>query len=233
MYAILMQGAWFCRLAPDFRAALLADARMVRLTANAPIFWRGDAADGLYAVLEGAVEIGAVDSAGRAAILTHVQAGTWFGEIAILDGMPRTHDAHAARATVLLHIPRAPLLALLDREPAWWRALAWLATEKLRLSFQLAEANALLDAPQQVAARLLLIAGGHAGTGMPQSTLRLSQEQLATMVALSRQTVNRILNRFEAMGAVALRTGAIEIRDPLRLQSFCQGGAQSLLDPPV
>jgi CRP-like cAMP-binding protein len=211
--AILAEGAWFRRVSPSFRAALLADGQVMRLAAGAPIFWRGDRADGLYAVLEGAVEIGAVDIGGQAATLTHVQPGMWFGEIALVDGMARTHDAIAVRASTVLRIPREPLLAGLDQHPARWRELAWLTTEKLRLIFQVDEAASLLTATQQVAARLLLMMDGYGGTGARQSTLWLSQEQLAAMLSLSRQTVNRILKHLESNGMIALKHAQIDILD--------------------
>jgi CRP-like cAMP-binding protein len=211
--ASIAAGAWFGRLSAPFRAALLADARMLHLAEGAPIFWRGDAADGLYAVVEGAVAIGAVDADGHAAMLTHIQPGMWFGEIALLDGRPRTHDAQAARESRLLHVPVAPLRARLDRDPAWWRELAWLTTEKLRLAFQVTEAAALMSAPQRVAARLTMMADGYGGTGARQPTLWLSQEQLAAMLSLSRQTINRILKRFEAAGLIALGQARIEVID--------------------
>jgi CRP-like cAMP-binding protein len=222
MLAILAEGAWFNRLSPSFRAALLADGREMRFAAGAPVFWRGDTADGLYAVLDGAVEIGGVDAAGHAATLIHVQPGMWFGEIALIDGMARTHDAIAVRETMLLCVPRGPLFAGLDQRPGHWRELAWLTTEKLRLSFRAAEAASLLSAPQQVATRLMMMVDGYGGTGARHTTLRISQEQLAAMLSLSRQTVNRILKALEQNGVIAVSHSRIDIVNLSSLRKICE-----------
>lgn len=209
----LTQGAWFGQLSEPFRAHLLTKGRRRRLGAGEVLFARGDAPDGLYGLVDGRMEIGAVDAEGRAAVLAVVEPGTWFGEIAVFDGRPRTHDATALERSQLLHLPQAALLEFLRDTPACWRELALLLTEKLRLTFMVAEDWALLPAPRRLAARLLMIAEGYGGAGRRQTEIRLSQEQLAAMLALSRQTANQLLKRLEARGIVALRPGRLTILD--------------------
>ena len=128
------------------------------------------------------------------------------------DGQPRTHDAFAEGQATLLHLPQAPLLALLERQPSHWRELALLMSQKLRLAFIALEEMSLLPAAPRLARRLLMMAEGYGETG-PRRVLHLAQEQLALMLGLSRQTTNQILKELEARGALRLTYGEIEITD--------------------
>lgn len=208
----LLVGHWFSRLPAALQDELLGQACLRQLAAGQRLFSRGDRPCGLYAVLQGAIRIGAVDREGREALLTLVEPPHWFGEISLFDGQPRTHDAFAEGATQLLQIPQGALLELLDRQPRYWREFALLMSQKLRLAFIALEAMSLLPAAPRLARRLLLIAEGYGETG-PRRVIQLAQEQLALMLALSRQTTNQILKDLEARGALRLTYGEIEILD--------------------
>jgi CRP/FNR family cyclic AMP-dependent transcriptional regulator len=90
-------------------------------------------------------------------------------------------------------------------------------TQKLRLAFDAIEEAALLPAAQRIARRLLLMAGGYGEPGVLRRVLKVPQEDLAMMLALSRQTINQILKQFEAQGALQLRYAEIEIVDAKKL----------------
>ena len=76
---------------------------------------------------------------------------TWFGEIALFDGQPRTHDAIALDDALLLHVPQAALLAILDATPQYWRQFALLMAQKLRLSFLTVESMSVMPAARLAA----------------------------------------------------------------------------------
>jgi CRP-like cAMP-binding protein len=203
------------------RAALACIAVPRRLGDGERLFARGDAPDGLYCVAEGAVRIGAVSAQGKESLLAIVEPPQWFGEIALFDGLARTHDAAAEGAALLLHLPQAPLLALLDAHPAWWRACGLLLTQKLRTTFLVMEESASLPAAGRLARRLVIIAEGYGEyKGRSRRIVNVPQEQLALMLALSRQTVNQILKQFEAEGAIALARGGIEILEIAKLRGM-------------
>ena len=83
--SILRQGHWFTQLPVTLQDSLLHLARPLTLEAGACLFQRGDAPCGLYAVLDGAVRIGAVSAQGKEAVLTLIEAPHWFGEIGLFD----------------------------------------------------------------------------------------------------------------------------------------------------
>lgn len=222
-HAQLASSLWFSALPPDLQQALIAAGELVPLTTGETLFRRGDAPCGLYAVLAGALNVGAVDDSGREALLTVAEPTTWFGEISLFDGLPRTHDAIAASQTILLRVPQAALLALLEAQPHYWRDFALLMTQKLRLSFMNVEALSLMPAGRRLAGRLLLIAEGYGGASLTQTKIRLSQERLALMLSLSRQTANQLLRELEAQGVLRLHTGEIEILDLPALRGIARG----------
>jgi len=208
----LSQGHWFAALPQALRHTLLDMAQVQRLDAGQRLFRRGDKPSGLYAVVEGAMRVGAVSETGKEALLTLVEPPYWFGEISLFDGLPRTHDAFADSASTLLLLPQTGLLALLEREPQHWRDFALLMSHKLRLAFIALEDMSLLPAAPRLARRLLLIAENY-GESEPRRVLHLAQEQLALMLSLSRQTTNQILKELQAQGVVQLTYGEIEILD--------------------
>ncbi|MFM0741235.1 Crp/Fnr family transcriptional regulator [Paraburkholderia xenovorans] len=220
--ALLERSAWFRSAPAAMQAQLIEAGRVERLAAGQRLFTRGDSDDGLYCVLDGLVRISAASSDGKEALLAVIDPVNWFGEIALFDNRPRTHDAYAERDSALFHVPRAALAALLERTPAYWHVFGLLLTQKLRLAFEVIEEAALLPAAPRVARRLLLMAGGFGEPGALRRVLKVPQEDLAMMLALSRQTINQVLKQFETHGAVKLRYAEIEIADVQKLSVLAE-----------
>ena len=216
----LMSGQWFSHLPVSLQDSLLAAARVRGLSPGQRLFKRGDPPCGLYAVLEGSVRIGAVSEQGKEALLSLVEPPHWFGEICLFDGQPRTHDAFGLGHCVLLHISQTVLLTLLDEQPVYWRQLALLMSQKLRLTFINLEQLSLMPTAARLAHRLLMIAEGYGEIDPPRRVLQLPQEQLASMLSLSRQTTNQILKDLQGQGIVNLKYGEIEILDAERLRAL-------------
>ncbi|WP_122682182.1 cyclic nucleotide-binding domain-containing protein [Pseudomonas sivasensis] len=217
-HARLASGHWFSHLPVDLQRSLLAAARLRTLAAGQCLFKRGDPPCGLYAVLEGAVRISAVNAQGKEAVLSLVETPYWFGEICLFDNLPRTHDALAMGPCTLLQVPQAAMLALLEDHPAYWRDVALLMSHKLRLSLINIEQMSLMPASARLAHRLLMIAQGYGEIDQARRTLQLPQEDLAAMLGLSRQTTNSLLKALEQQGLIGLSYGAIEVLDLRGLQ---------------
>ena len=121
--AVLKGSEWFGALEPAFQEAVLASSRVKQLGAGETVFHRGDASDGIYCVLSGAVCFGAIAPSGRGSIVALAEAPQWFGEVALFDGGARTHDAWADVASTLLHLPLRHLTKILADDPARWQQL--------------------------------------------------------------------------------------------------------------
>ena len=122
----------FNQLGPAELDALRRSAQKRAFAAGQEIFKEGDTGDGLYVVGEGLVEIsGRVEQGGHLA-LSHVGPGEMFGEMALVENKPRSAGAVAARDTTSYFIPRAEMLALMERFPGLSLALLREISRRLR-----------------------------------------------------------------------------------------------------
>lgn len=209
--AALASDDWFGACPAELQDALLALARLHRLSHGESLFARGGQASGLCCVTAGALRIGAVNVEGQPAVLAYLEPYQWFGEISMIDELPRTHDAVADGDTQVLEVPRTGLLAWLETHPTMWRELARLACRKLRVAFAVLEELAQLPLEERIRQRLWLLAQGYGSRDAPRRRIRLGQEVLAHMLGVSRQSVNKALKALEARGVVRLHYGEIEL----------------------
>ncbi len=211
---LLRRGSWFASLPPALAQALIDLAEVWVLEAGACLFSRGDSSNGLFAVVDGMIRVTGTSTTGREAILTLIDAPNWFGEIALFDRASRTHDAYADTRTTVLHIRHQDLDRLLAQEPHYWREFGRLLTQKLRLAFRAIEDLALLPAPVRLSRRLAMMAEGYGELkDRSHRVISVSQEQLGSILSISRQTTNQILKDLEAQGVIRATYGEIEICD--------------------
>ena len=197
-------GPWFSSLSEPLRAAILSRAVVRRLPDGAPLASRGAPAEEWCGVARGAVRISSVSLSGKQVTLTYVEPGTWFGDIALFDGMPRTHDANAHGATTLLVVRKADFKELLSQHVELYDALLRLNCRRLRLMFNLVEDLNTRPLSARLAKNILVLARSY---GVAQGDeirigLQLAQEDLAQLVGASRQRVNQELKELEREGAL-------------------------------
>ena len=190
------------------------------------VFHAGDPGDALFVVTRGGIKIAIPpDDGSEPAILTTIETGGFFGELALLDGQPRSATAQALIPTDTLVLRRETFESLLDREPALRRALlVALAREVRRLTVQFQDLH-FLDLPGRLANHLLRLAGFDAdsdvGSAASDAEIRLAwpytQGELAGMIGGSRQSVNRLLADFVAQGLLRFDGDVLVIPDPRRL----------------
>ena len=212
--ALLRAGRWFAALPAPFQALLLDHGAVRAVAEGERLFSRGDAPNGLFAVVEGAVRVTASSEAGKEALLTLMEPPAWFGEISLFDGQPRTHDAVGNEPSRVIQVPQRALEDALLANPAWWRELGLLVTSKLRLAFVALEDAAVVSLPTRLARRLVQMAEGY-GEWLDRSrrVLAVRQEELALMLSTSRQTVNQLMKELEHKGWVRLSYGQVELVD--------------------
>ena len=215
----LRSHRWFGSCPLEFQQALIDRAVPWQLADGEHLFARGGVGEGLCCVVSGALRIGAVRSDGSQTLLAYLLPYQWFGEISVIDGLPRTHDAIADGETIVLAIPQASLAAWLDMHPQYWRDLSRLACTKLRLAFTVLED--IQHLPLQVRLARHLWATLHAlgeAQNSARRTVKLSQEQLGQLLGTSRQSVNKCLRELEELGIVSVGYSQIDVLDPAGLQ---------------
>ena len=131
---------------------------MRRLDDGAMLSARGAPAEEWCGVARGAVRVSSVSLSGKQVTLTYVEPGTWFGDIALFDGMPRTHDANAHGATTLLVVRKADFKELLSQHVELYEALLRLNCRRLRLLFDAVEDLNTLPLAARLAKQILLLA---------------------------------------------------------------------------
>jgi CRP/FNR family transcriptional regulator, cyclic AMP receptor protein len=216
-------GPWFARLSPGLQADILSRATVRRHPDGATLSSRGQAPMEWCGVARGAVRVGGVSLAGKQITLTYVEPGTWFGDIALLDGLPRTHDAAAHGETTLLVVHKADFRDLMQRHTELTEALLRLNCRRLRLMFDQLEDLYTLPLAARLAKQLLLLVrsygieqGGETVIG-----LQLAQEELAQLLGASRQRVNQELKAMERDGALRVEPTRLIVlsRDKLALMT--------------
>ena len=193
---------------------------------GAVIFSQGDPGDALYGVVTGKVRISASAPDGKEMFLNIMEPGDTFGEIALLDGNPRTATASATAPSELLVIMRDPFLGLLQREPALSIHLLRLLCQRIRWTSGLAEDSALLAVPARLARRLLSLGKFHGHQTLEGVHLAISQEDIARFLGISRQVVNQYLQSWKANGWVELGRAKLTILDEQALQRTADGSEQ-------
>lgn len=205
--ANIVNGTWFSRLSQSLRNAILSRATVRRLRDGGMLSARGAPAEEWCGVASGAVRISSVSLSGKQVTLTYVEPGTWFGDIALFDGMPRTHDANAHGETTLLVVRKADFRELLvEHAVELYEALLRLNCRRLRLMFDTIEDLNTRPLSSRLAKQILHLARSY---GIAQGEeirigLQLAQEDIAQLLGASRQRVNQELKGFERLGAVRI-----------------------------
>ncbi len=212
---VLSRHPLFQHLRDAEMTSLLAHARVDRRRANDVVFRQGDAGVGLVAVLSGQVKITSSSAGGREIVLNLINPGEVFGEMALLDGKPRSADAVTTVASELLVIDRRDFLPFLSAHPDVCIRLMAVLCERLRRTSQQVEDLMFLDLPAHLAKTLLHLAesqGDKLAAGR-DVTLKLTQRDLGNLVGRSREAVNRQLRDWQEAGLIRLTPGKIILRD--------------------
>ena len=217
-------GSWFSKLSRPLRDDILARAVVRRLADGAMLSARGAPAEDWVGVARGAVRVSSVSLAGKPVTLTYVEPGTWFGDIALFDGMPRTHDANTHGETTLLSVRKADFKALLVAHVELYEALLRLNCRRLRLLFDAVEDLATRPLGSRLAKQILLLARSY---GVAQGDeirigLQLAQEDLAQLLGASRQRVNQELKGFEREGALRVEPTRLVVLSRQKLLAIAE-----------
>jgi len=212
-------GPWFSKLSAALRSDILARASVRRLHDGALLSCRGEPAEEWMAVAKGAVRVSSVSLAGKQIALTYVEPGTWFGDISLFDGLPRTHDASVHGETTLLVMRKPDFKELLQRHTELYEALLRLNCRRLRLMFDMVEDLNTRPLASRLAKQILFLARSYGELQGDEIRigLQLAQEDLAQLLGASRQRVNQELKSFEREGAVRVEPARLVVlnRDKL------------------
>lgn len=185
------------------------------------IFHKGALGQNLYLIESGRVRIYSLSTEGQEITINMLGPGEAFGELSLLDGLPRSAGAMAVENTVAYTLHRDDFLRQLDANPRMARSILVMVSMRLRYTTVLAESFAFMDAPGRVAAKLLELVDRYGvGVGGNEIELRLTQRELASWVAVSRESVNKVLGAFRDQGVIKIDGGVITIKNRSSLEKL-------------
>jgi CRP-like cAMP-binding protein len=205
--SLLSVNPFFAGMLPGTLEDIALICRPQHLAAREVLFLKGDPGDGLYAIRRGLIRIGTTDDLGQQMTVNLLGGGDIFGEIALLDGRSRTADAVAMEDTEMFFLPRRDFLKLLSGDPAISLQLIELLCARLRDVLQRMEDTTFFPAATRLARRILTLAIDY-GT-----EVHATQDELASLSGITRETVNRQLQSWKRMGVLSLGRERLTIHD--------------------
>ena len=208
--AMLRRHPLFKEFAPAICERLAAQAKTRTVPRGAMIFSKGDAGSSLFAVVSGTVQVIAGSSEGKSAVFNQIGEGEIFGEIALLDGEPRTADAVAFTDCRLMIIERRDFLPLLRDFPDVAIKLLELLCARLRRTSEQVEDLMFLDLKGRLTKVLLRLAKqSEDGKG-----ITISQADLSQLIGMSREMINKQLQAFVRDGVIEIERRRIVVLRP-------------------
>jgi CRP-like cAMP-binding protein len=182
------------------------------------VFWQDDPGESMFVLLEGSVKLLVCSRDGELIELHRHDAPAIFGELALLDGGPRSASAEAVERSTLLVVTRPEVLQLLRSDEQVAEALLSTLGAMVRRTTRQVSDLAFLSLQGRVAAKLLDLAEPD-----QVRTRRVTQVELATMVGGARQTVNQALRSLESRGYIRSSGRMFEILDRDQLRRLAGG----------
>ena len=208
---VLRRVPLFAELAEADLEALAALARERRYPKGSVIVFSGELGDALYVIARGRVKVVLLDEDGREVILALLGAGSFFGELALLDEEPRSAHVIAVEHSMMLVLRRADFRARLRQAPELSLALLRELSRRLRRADERIGAFVLLDVPGRVAHLLLrLAADAGGGDRIPR---RLTHDLMGQLAGTSRESFSRALRRLAQRDIIEVTREHIVLRD--------------------
>ncbi|MEA1935332.1 MAG: Crp/Fnr family transcriptional regulator [Thermodesulfobacteriota bacterium] len=186
------------------------------------LFRKGDEGNALYIVKSGRIRIVLPSDAGDEVSPAILSEGDFFGEMALLDGMPRSADAVALEPTELYALNRSDFLSFLTNNERAIQSIFSNLSMRLRRTDDLLEDICFFTTSTRLARRLVELARDYGSqketTGIVQIDLRLTQRDLASMVGVTRESINKELRVLREKELIGTEGNAIQILDMIRLK---------------
>lgn len=223
--------AW---LDAETAAALAASLRSRSYGKGQIIYHQGDAGQTMFRVTSGIVRLSVRRPDGSEAIMLYFGEGDYFGVSSLVDDGPRPHSAEAFTPVKLQLLNQAAFQRLRSDRPRFFEAIARLLVAQMRFVSAHYVNSCLNSLESRVATRILELRRLFESSLCSQRCveIHLSQGELAAMVGVSRQSVNKALNALARRGAIALGPRSFTILDETALSWLNSGDNQAcqLLD---
>jgi CRP/FNR family transcriptional regulator, cyclic AMP receptor protein len=215
----------FAGLSPEQLTKVAALAQARSYPGRTAVVTQGEPASALFGIVHGRLKVSSAGPDGRDTVLGIMAEGEIFGEVALLDGGPRSATCTTMEPCELLVIARQPFLELVESSPSIGVKLLEVLARRLRRLSQRSENSAFLEVSARLA-RIVLDLAVRFGERRQKPvsgiyvTLKLSQQELGDLIGATRESVNKQLSDWTRQGIVTLQAGRIAITDPDALRAL-------------
>ena len=192
---------------------------MKEIKRGATIFAKGEPGQSMFAVCSGTVKISVPSADGKDAVFNFINEGGIFGEIALLDGHPRTADAIATTKCQLMMIDRRDFLPLVRGHPELAARIIDVLCSRLRHTSEQVEDIVFLDLPGRLAKALLRLAGDR-DTSAKNQKIAITQREIGQVIGMSRESTNKQLRDWQRRKLIRLERGGIVILQHVALRTL-------------
>jgi len=205
------------------KSDLASFAHVKRYKAGEVIFNMGSPGLSMMAIAEGTVRVSMQTPAARDVTLSELSAGDVFGEIALLDGGERSANVKALTNCTMVVLERRSLLEVLQRDPSLSIRLIELLCKRVRRSDERMMEIAFYDLPSRLAKALIRVTTAAPGSPeKPLGKLSMSQSEIASLIGVTRENVNRCLRKWQRAEIIELKDGWLIIRDREKLEDIAE-----------
>jgi CRP/FNR family transcriptional regulator, cyclic AMP receptor protein len=223
--ALLRNHFLFRNLPPDVLDRLGSYMKRRTISRGSVIFAKGDPGTGLMGVLTGSVKISVASADGRDVVLNIIHEGEVFGEIALLDGHPRTADATAMSDCELMVIERRDFLPFLRGQPDVTLKFLEILCARLRWTSEQVQDVTFLNLPTRLAKALLRLAAA-IDPSAPKDKVKITQRELSQIIGRSRESTNKQLRTWAKQGWIKLERGGVTVVRAERLADVATTGSE-------
>lgn len=193
---------------------VLAASRVATFDTGDAIYRQGAPSRALAVVVDGRVKLSVLSAHGKELVVSLLGPRQTFGEIGFLDGQPRSLDATAVESSRVLLVERTALLGIMARTPAMALAFAEATCKRLRRTTTAVQQAVFYGTEERLADCVLRLA---AAAEQPGGAMSVWQHELAAMVGVSRESVNKHLRSWHTRNLIRLGRGRITVIDAAEL----------------
>ena len=215
---VLSQIPIFASLGDEDRSSLAERIDRQSFLKGSTLFRRGEPGNALYIIIHGQIRIFASTRQGNEITLALLGAGEFFGEMALLDGQPRSANAEATEDTELHFLDRENFFSFLMHKESALGAILCALSRRLRKTDDLLTEAYFLQISHRLARKLVELCDSISTEEGPSRPLCVTQLELAGMIGTTRESVNKELNVLRKKGLVQTSRNRITILDMTRLK---------------
>lgn len=219
--SFLFRTGWLADASDKLRDAIQARCSFRAVSKGESLYHVGDEPGGLYGVVQGQIGVHGNQLGEEPTLFHMVGPGFWTGEFATITGQPRVISLTARTAGQVVRLTRMDFLRIAEADPMAWRHIALMAARNIQRAVVINGAMRREKPAERLASTLVNLAAEFGGEPV---VLRVSQDDLAAIVRMSRGSVNAALARLESALLLRRDYGAITLNDLSALAAYEEPG---------